>query len=131
MESDIVTRLRGAAAKDYGCTCVKCEAADEIERLRAELAAERATSASLLRTVALIREAGKFTREDLDALPGAVKAMREQRDEARRDACAFQGMIKFQLQNPKVIISTEATLRLAKEIAAERGWDCFKRGGGA
>lgn len=37
MESDIVTRLRGAAAKDYGCTCVKCEAADEIERLRAEL----------------------------------------------------------------------------------------------
>lgn len=36
--SDIVTRLRGAATKDYGCTCVKCEAADDIERLRAELA---------------------------------------------------------------------------------------------
>ena len=37
--SDIVERLRGAASKDYGCQCVKCEAADEIERLRAELAA--------------------------------------------------------------------------------------------
>lgn len=39
MESDIVERLRGAASKDYGCQCPKCEAADEIERLRAELAA--------------------------------------------------------------------------------------------
>ena len=54
----------------------------EIERLRAELAAEGATTASLLRIIALIREAGGFTREDLAALPGAVKAMRQQRDEA-------------------------------------------------
>jgi hypothetical protein len=37
--SDIVERLRGGATKDYGCSCPKCEAADEIERLRAELAA--------------------------------------------------------------------------------------------
>jgi hypothetical protein len=36
MTDDIVTRLRGAAADKYGCNCVKCEAADEIERLRAE-----------------------------------------------------------------------------------------------
>ena len=41
MESDIVDRLRGGATKDYGCQCPKCEAADEIERLRAELAAMR------------------------------------------------------------------------------------------
>jgi len=39
MESDIVDRLRGGATKDYGCQCPKCEAADEIESLRAELAA--------------------------------------------------------------------------------------------
>ena len=41
MESDIVDRLRGGATKDYGCQCPKCEAADEIESLRAELAAMR------------------------------------------------------------------------------------------
>jgi hypothetical protein len=66
-------------------------------------------------------------------LRAELTAMREQRDEARRDACAFQGIIKFDLQHPKGIISTEATLRLANEIAVERGWDCFsqKEGGGA
>ena len=37
MSDDIVTRLRGAADRKYGCGCVKCEAADEIERLRSEL----------------------------------------------------------------------------------------------
>jgi len=34
---DIVDRLRGAASESYGCQCVKCEAADEIERLREQL----------------------------------------------------------------------------------------------
>lgn len=45
MTDDIVARLRGAADESIGCNCVKCEAADEIERLRArvaELEAERA-----------------------------------------------------------------------------------------
>ncbi len=37
-EPDIVARLRGAA---IGCDCVKCEAADEIERLRKERDAAR------------------------------------------------------------------------------------------
>jgi len=96
--SDIEQRLRGWCPHADECPrALIDEAADEIERLRAELA-----------------------------------AMREQRDEARRDACAFQGIIKFDLQHPKGIISTAATLRLAKEIAAERGWDCFaQEGGGA
>lgn len=39
-DTDIVTRLRGAASESYGCQCVKCEAADEIERLRRKLLAE-------------------------------------------------------------------------------------------
>lgn len=39
MTDDIVARLRGAADESIGCNCVKCEAADEIERLRKELAA--------------------------------------------------------------------------------------------
>lgn len=60
-----------------------------------------------------------------------MEHLRKQRDEGRRDACAFQGIINFNRQHPKGIISTEATLRIANEIAVERGWDCFKKGGGA
>lgn len=37
MSDDIVARLRGAADESIGCNCVKCEAADEIERLRIKL----------------------------------------------------------------------------------------------
>lgn len=36
MDNDIVTRLRVSRQPD--CTCVACEAADEIERLRKALA---------------------------------------------------------------------------------------------
>jgi len=60
------------------------EAADEIERLRAELA-----------------------------------AMREQRDEARREVCEAE-----------VILSPRDDLTV-HEYAAENGWDCYKEGGGA
>jgi hypothetical protein len=49
-----------------------------------------------------------------------------ERDEARRDCCAFEGILRFNEAHPKGIISQEATLRLANEIAVERGWDCFK-----
>jgi hypothetical protein len=48
-----------------------------------------------------------------------------ERDEARRDCCAFEGILRFNNAHPKGIISQEATLRRANEIAAERGWDCF------
>ncbi len=48
-----------------------------------------------------------------------------ERDEARRDCCAFEGILRFNNAHPKGIISQEATLRLANEIAVERAWDCF------
>jgi uncharacterized coiled-coil DUF342 family protein len=103
----------------------------EVERLRAELAAmkkqrDAADEECREATASWCSEAN----ETLD-LYRELAAMRKQRDEARRDACAFQGIIKFNLQHPNGIISTEATLRLAKAIAAERGWDCYKEGGGA
>ena len=110
---------------------------DQPYDLRAELSAERATTESLLHALALIREAGGWHTQMLSELPSAAKAMREQRDaaikdrdEARRDACAFEGIIRFN-QNPKGIISTEAVLVRAKAIAALRGWDCYGEGGGA
>ena len=55
----------------------------------------------------------------------ALTALLAERDEARRDCCAFEGILRFNNAHPKGIISQEATLRLANEIAVERGWDCF------
>jgi DNA repair exonuclease SbcCD ATPase subunit len=52
------------------------------DEARVRAAAEGANTASLLHTLALIREAGKWQKEMLSELPSAVKAMREQRDEA-------------------------------------------------
>lgn len=85
MESDIVTRLRGAAAKDYGCTCVKCEAAAEIERLRAELE-EMKKQLAEARGLYLQRN---YHREQLERELAAAKAELaaaiKQRDEAKAD----------------------------------------------
>lgn len=86
-DCDIVARLRGAAISS--CDCVKCEAADEIERLRAE------------------------------------------RDEARRELCAARRELcrneaTIRLQRHRVHRNSEDVVGLAKEIAVERGWDCFK-----
>ncbi len=96
----------------------------EIQRLRAELAAERETTVSLLRIIALIREAGGFRRDGLAALPDAVKAMRQQRDEAQQDICYDEFVRRYE---------TGHEMNTPEGIAAERGWDCFakKEGGGA
>ena len=64
------------------------------DEARVRAAAEGANTASLLHTLALIREAGKWQKEMLSELPGAVKAMREQRDIARRLYCALLDGIK-------------------------------------
>ena len=85
---------------------------DENERLSAELDAERATTASLLRIIALIREAGGFKRDGLAAMPDAVKAMRQQRDEARELYCRQIAYGLFRLTG----------VFDPKEIAIKRGW---------
>lgn len=121
-EKDEVIQIATKWAVDQSLLALRQQ--EEIERLRAELAAERATTASLLRTIALIREAGGLAREDLDALHGAVKAMREHRDEARREVCQY-----WALRSVAVL----GVYRSAIDFAADRGWDCFakKEGGGA
>ena len=80
----LVERLRGwcSHSDEYPRGLIE-EAADEIVQLRAELAAERATTASLLRTLALIREAGGWQTQMLAELPDAAKAMREQHSHKR------------------------------------------------
>ena len=67
----------------------------------------------------------------LAALVAERDALKRERDEARRDACAFEGIIRFNEKNPNGILSSGSILLRAKAIAAERGWDCYGEGGGA
>jgi nitrate/nitrite-specific signal transduction histidine kinase len=96
MSENIVTRLRGAAAEQYGCNCVKCEAADEIERLRRQVC----------------RMSDERT-EMLTELRQRVETLTAERDEARREVSYLR---------PSVCLGAQT----ANEYARERGWDCFK-----
>ena len=96
MQSDIVERLRAVLHNDRSVELMNREAAAEITRLRAELVSKA----------------------------DELAAMRQQRDEARRDACLWA--------LPQGVEWNEAMIARGKAIASERGWDCFaKEGGGA
>ena len=58
-------------------------------------------------------------------------ALRAERDEARREVCAAKRELCrdeaiIRLQRHRVHRDSEDVVGLAKEIAVERGWDCFK-----
>ena len=64
-------------------------------------------------------------------LPELVEQLRKERDEARRELyaarrelCRNEAIIR--LQRHRVHRDSEDVVGLAKEIAVERGWDCFK-----
>ena len=70
------------------------------------------TIASLLHTIALIREAAGCGGEvTLMELPAFVERVRAERDEARREVC----LLRAPSTQPSSIAS----------YAIERGWDCF------
>lgn len=57
--------------------------------------------------------------------------LRKERDEARRELCAARRELCrneaiIRLQRHRVHRDSEDVVGLAKEIAVERGWDCFK-----
>jgi len=62
--------------------------------------------------------AADYARE----LERELAAMQKQRDEARREWCYMESCVR----NEYGIEPTDQP-----SIAAERGWDCFKEGGGA
>ena len=70
---------------------------------------------------------------EIQRLRAELDAMRQQRDEARRDACVNMAMLRLRDMYGDDFVTREDALQMAKEIAAERGWDCFgeKEGGGA
>ena len=75
----------------------RAEMQQEITRLRAELAQRTA-------------ELAKANAE---------------RDEARRDLCMSEAIDRLGGGNPHALISRCASRRIAREIATERGWNCY------
>ena len=60
-----------------------------------------------------------------------IQRLRKERDEARRELCAARRELCrneaiIRLQRHRVHRDSEDVVGLAKEIAVERGWDCFK-----
>jgi hypothetical protein len=105
MESnDIVTRLREAGEcptllRAYLARAVVLRAADEIERLRADVMCLKHQNAEFVRNLTMAQ----------DERNTAV----DERDEARREVSYLR---------PSVCLGAQT----ANEYARERGWDCFK-----
>jgi len=121
--TDIVTRLRLTPVLMYGDefnqnridyeACKKYinnegvkmmrEAADEIERLHKELE-------TLHQHIKDIKEGFEGCCNACEPVGEMNKKLREERDEARRLVCRH----------------TKKTYRTLREMAEERGWDCYK-----
>jgi hypothetical protein len=96
---DIVTRLRAVLHNDRSVELMNREAADEIERLRADVMCLKYQNAEFVRNLTMAQ----------DERNAAVA----ERDEARRELCrnlmgAYGDEYKY---------------------AKHRGWDCFKKDG--
>jgi len=139
--NDIPQRLRDLRRGDYSRDLFDTAAA-EITRLRAELAqrtAEVAQRTADLDQMTVHRNAAiehrDITQQVLNGITVALsqrtadlaKANAE-RDEARRAACKSESRYFDRVQWPPPYKPCEdRILCRAKEIAAERGWDCFKK----
>ena len=98
MTDDIVTRLRAVFRNHRSVEMMNREAADEIERLR---------------------EALRLEQEESAACAIDRKETQRERDEARREVCAF---VSGRYSKDVVTLDRSAALEEAKQ----RGWDCFK-----
>ena len=68
---------------------------------------------------------------EIERLREEAERLRAERDEARRELCAAKRELCrneaiIRLQRNRVHRDSEDVVGLAKEIAVERGWDCFK-----
>lgn len=70
-----------------------------------------------------IKEIERLRRDD-SCICNEMRRMMEERDEARREVCKDEAIIR--LQRNRVHRDSEEVVLVAKEISVERGWDCFK-----
>ena len=106
--TDIVEYLRRNAVFNYKDTYIA--AADEIERLRKELDTRIAMC--------------DMRSEKIIELTNERDGARRELCAAKRELCRNEAIIR--LQRHRVHRDSEDVVGLAKEIAVERGWDCFK-----
>ena len=62
--------------------------------------------------------------KEIKALREALEVCTKERDEARREVCRREGIIRMQRNH--VHRDSEEIVLKANEISVERGWDCFK-----
>lgn len=77
-----------------------------------------------------IKEIERLHR-DYSCICNEMRRMMDERDEARREVCAARRELCrneaiIRLQRNRVHRNSEEVVDMAKEIAVERGWDCFK-----
>jgi hypothetical protein len=64
---------------------------------------------------------------EIERLHADLAQRTAERDEARRDACEFEAILCFNLRIPKPWSVNQESARIARDIAADRGWDCFEK----
>ena len=67
---------------------------------------------------------GRNTADEIERLRKERENILAELDAARREVCRGEAMLR--LQRHRVHRDSEDVVGLAKEIAVERGWDCFK-----
>jgi hypothetical protein len=72
-----------------------------------------------------IRERIYSAADEIDRLRADLAQRTAERDEARRDLCVSEAIDRLHEANPNAPISYGESRRIAREIAVERGWDCF------
>lgn len=83
------------------------EAADEIERLRADVMCLKYQNAEFVRNLTMAQDERNAAVAERDEANANAKLYRDERDEARRVACAAYAV-------------------RGRDLATERGWDCWK-----
>jgi hypothetical protein len=104
----------------------RSEFAKRIDEADADLAQRTAERDALAAEVAALTTANASLAGDAVGLRIACAAIKAERDEARRDLCMSEAIDRLHDANPNAPISRCGSIRIAHEIAVDRGWDCFK-----
>jgi hypothetical protein len=89
---------------------------------------QRAFKAAFLPPEAIVTaDFGRELEQELAQRTAEVAKANAERDEARRDLCVSEAIDRLHEANPNAPISYGESRRIAREIAAEYGWDCFEK----
>ena len=104
---------------------------DPIPRLQQIAATIEESGAGTSNLSAVVFDAPATAVHYINCAIKEIERLRKERDEARRELCAARRELCrneaiIRLQRNRVHRDSEDVVGLAKEIAVERGWDCFK-----